>query len=190
MSGVECFLCLGEQEDMSSLGGHLTSHHKISHEADVILLLQQCSQKERRLMTRELIKTDPVVVAQNTPPASPNDKTEVEDLVEEEATKENTEEEPKDEAPTVEDHVAEATEEPKERPVLRNWIREVPVQEIKTSKRKSLNLLLSTNAVKKRYVAKNKNSTSTCINIFFLSSGCSFGKRKKRLLTRTLHELF
>merc|ERR1740128_758084 len=100
-------------------------------------------------MTRELIKTDPVVVAQNTPPASPNDKTEVEDLVEE-ATKENTEEEPKDEAPTVEDHVAEATEEPKERPVLRNWIREVPVQEIKTSKRKSLNLLLSTNAVKKR----------------------------------------
>ena len=163
MSGVECFLCLGEQEDMSSLGGHLTSHHKISHEADVILLLQQCSQKERRRMTRELIKTDP---DQNTPPASPNDKTEVEDLVEEEAT----EEEPKDEAPTVEDHVAEATEEPKERPVLRNWIREVPApaQEIKTSKRKSLNFLLSTNAVKKRYVAKNKNSTSTCINIFFL----------------------
>ena len=152
MSGVECFLCLGEQEDMSSLGGHLTSHHKISHEADVILLLQQCSQKERRRITRELIKTDPTVVVQNTPPASPspNDKTEVEDLVEEEATKKNTEEEPQDEAPTVEDHVAEATEEPKERPVLRNCIREVPAQEIKTSKRKSLNFLLSTNAVKKR----------------------------------------
>ena len=160
MSGVECFLCLGEQEDMSSLGGHLASHHKISHEADVILLLQQCSQKERQSMTRELIKPDPVVVSQNTPPASPNVKAPtVEDLVEE-ATKENTEEEPKDKALTVEDLEAEATEEnteeePKERPVLRNnWIREV-AQEIKTSKRKSLNLC--TNAVKKRYVSKNKN---------------------------------
>ena len=84
----------------------------------------------------------PVVVVQNTPPASPNEKAPtVEDLVAE-ATKENTEEEPKDKAPTVEDLEAEATEEhteeePKERPVLRNnWIREVAAQEIKTSKRK------------------------------------------------------
>merc|ERR1719480_536453 len=113
-------------------------------------------------MTRELIKTDPTVGVQNTPPASPNpnDKTEVEDLVEEEATKKNTEEEPQDEAPTVGDHVAEATEEPKERPVLRNCIREVPAQEIKTSKRKSLNFfLLSTNAVKKMQFWKTKEET-------------------------------
>merc|ERR1740128_639162 len=62
-------------------------------------------------MTREMIKPDPVVVSQNTPPASPNVKAPtVEDLVEE-ATKENTEEEPKDKALTVEDLEAKATEE-------------------------------------------------------------------------------
>ena len=179
MSGVECFLCLGEQEDMSSLGGHLASHHKISHEADVILFLQQCSQKQRQDIVREMIKPDPAMVGdaekqetmfQSTPPASPKDEAPtVEELVaistssisnkiEPKATKENTEEEfPKKLEPKEDERSSTVAEKPKipERPVLRTRTREVAVQEIKTRKRKSLNLC--TNAVSNRCVAKNMN---------------------------------
>ena len=127
---------------------------------------------------RGLMKPDPAVVGdeakqetlfQNTPPASPKDEAPtVEELVaistsskstknEPKATKENTEEEfPKKLEPKEDERTSTVAEKPKipKRPVLRTRTREVAVQEIKTRKRKSLNLC--TNVAKKKCVAKNK----------------------------------
>ena len=50
--GLECFLCLSQQEDISGLQGHLASYHQVLHEANVLLLLQVCGKEERqRILT-------------------------------------------------------------------------------------------------------------------------------------------
>ena len=50
--GLECFLCLSQQEDISGLQGHLASFHQVLHEANVLLLLQVCGKEERqRILT-------------------------------------------------------------------------------------------------------------------------------------------
>ena len=85
MSGVECFLCLSEQ-DISSLGGHLASHHRISNEANLIMFLADLSQEKRRQIVNGFNKADPEeamvrvgenlesLKSQTTPPASPKEE--------------------------------------------------------------------------------------------------------------------
>ena len=84
MSGVECFLCLKEQ-DISSLSGHLASYHRISNEANLIMFLADLSQEKRQQIVKGFNKTDPEEVrvgenldslkCQTTPPASPKEVT-------------------------------------------------------------------------------------------------------------------
>ena len=168
-----CFLCLSEQEDISILSRHLTSYHKISHEADVILFLQGFSQEQRQNIVKGLIKTEPAVAVgdlekqesliQNTPPASPREEMAptVEELTatssktEPKVTEENT----KEKLPETLDAKKEETsstvstgkpELPK-RPVLRSRSRAVAGEEVKTRKRKSL--MMCENAVSNRCTA-------------------------------------
>ena len=103
MSGVECFLCLSEQ-DISSLGGHLASYHKISNEANLIMFLADLSQEKRQQIVNGFNTADPeeAVVrvgenleslqSQTTPPASP--KEEIAPMGDEHVTSSPSEREP------------------------------------------------------------------------------------------------
>ena len=53
--GLECFLCLSQQEDISGLQGHLASFHQVLHEANVLLLLQVCGKEERQRISTGLM---------------------------------------------------------------------------------------------------------------------------------------
>jgi len=165
-------LCLSEQENISILSRHLTSYHKISHEADAILFLQGFSQEQRQNIVKGLIKTEPAVAVgdlekqesliQNTPPASPREEMAltVEELIatstlsktEPKVTEENTKMElpetiyaKKEEAPLT---VSAGKPELPKRPVLRSRTRAVAGEEVKTRKRKSL--MMCENAVSNR----------------------------------------
>ena len=168
-------MCLSEQEDISILSRHLTSYHKISHEADVILFLQGFSQEQRQNIVKGLIKTEPAVAVgdlekqqsliENTPPASPREEMAptVEELIatstlsktESKVTEENTKvnlpetlDVKKEEAPST---VSTGKPELSKRPVLRSRTRAVAGEEVKTRKRKSL--MMCENAVSNRCTA-------------------------------------
>ena len=168
-------MCLSEQEDISILSRHLTSYHKISHEADVILFLQGFSQEQRQNIVKGLIKTEPAVAVgdlekqqsliENTPPASPREEMAptVEELIatstlsktESKVTEENTKvkipetlDAKKEETPST---VSTGKPELPKRPVLRSRTKAVAGEEVKTRKRKSL--MTCENAVSNRCTA-------------------------------------
>ena len=177
MSGVDCFLCLSEQEDISILSRHLSSYHKISNEADVILFLQGFSQEQRQNIVKGLIKTETAVAVgdwekqetliQNTPPASPREEMAptVEELI---ATSTSSKTEPEVKEENKKEKITETLDAKKEktpstvsagkpelpkRPVLRSRTREVAGEEVKTRKRKSL--MMCENAVSNRCTGDN-----------------------------------